>query len=100
VTVRATGTPPIAELAPAAVGTPVELRTVWGVVLGGSLSGDVIIASPEALALVRAGRFVRALVFAGIEALRRTVPVGGGRLLCLESGIYRPIFNPTSTERV
>ena len=62
VTVRAHGTAPITAPVPPARARPsAELRTVWGVVLGGSLSGDVIIASPEALAIVKAGMFVRAL---------------------------------------
>jgi hypothetical protein len=87
VTIRATGTAPVAGSLPTA-GAPAELRTVWGVVLGGSLSGDVIIASPEALAIVRAGRFVRAFVLAGIETLRRTIDAGG-RTIRLEYGVYR-----------
>lgn len=62
-------------------------------VLGGSLNGDVIIASQEALALVRAGKLARAFVIAGLETLRRIVPLHGGRSLSVDFGIYRLISN-------
>jgi urease gamma subunit len=57
--------------------------------LSGTLNGDAIIASAEALAIVRAGRLVSALVIAGLETLKRTVVMAGGRKLALEFGIYR-----------
>jgi hypothetical protein len=70
---------------------PAELRTLYGVVLAGSLNGDVIIASAEALAIVKAGLLVRALVIAGMEMIKRTVAIGAGRKLQLEFGIYRAV---------
>ncbi len=91
-TVRASGTAELSGPAPAAGTSPaVELRTVGGVVLGGSLSGDVIIASSEALAIVRAGLLVRAFLIAGMELMRQTVVVGGGRAIRLEFGVYRAV---------
>jgi hypothetical protein len=92
VTARATEAGSVgAPLAPSGAHAPGELRTMWGVVLGGSLAGDVIIASPEALAIVRAGRLVRAFVLAGIETVRRSIRIGH-RIAHLEFGVYRPTF--------
>jgi len=92
VTARATGAGSVAgPLAPGGAREAGELRTLWGVVLGGSLNGDVIIASPEAVAIVRAGRLVRAFVLAGIEKIRRTIPIGH-RVAHLEFGVYRPTY--------
>lgn len=91
-TVRAPGTTQLAGPAPAGgTAPPAELKTVCGVVLGGSLNGDVIIASPEALAIVRAGLLVRAFVIAGMELIKQTVAVGGGREIRLEFGVYRAV---------
>lgn len=89
-TVRAPRTPQLAI--PAEIGSsapPREARSVSGVVIGGSLSGDVVIASQEALAIVKAGFLVRAFVIAGLEKVVRSVALGGGRTLRLESGFYR-----------
>lgn len=61
----------------------------FGVVVGGTPNGDVIVLSAQALAILKAGRLVRALVIAGLEALRRTVAIGAGCALSLEYGFYR-----------
>jgi len=89
VTIRATGTAQVVEpLVPASAPATPELRTIWGVVLGGSLSGDVIIVSPEAMAIVKAGKLVRALLIAGMETVRRALAAGDGRTIRLEYGVY------------
>jgi len=90
-TVRASGTAALTAPAPAGTTSTAELKTVSGVVLGGSLSGDVVIASAEALAIVRAGLLVRAFVIAGIELITKTVAVGGGRSIRLAFGVYRAV---------
>jgi uncharacterized SAM-binding protein YcdF (DUF218 family) len=90
VTLRASPAALTAQPADTAAGASVvELRTPWGVVLGGSLHGDVVIASTQALALVKAGLLVRAFVIAGLATMTKTVTLGGGRTLILENGIYR-----------
>jgi hypothetical protein len=91
VTLHASSTAALSPPAPAASAQPSELRTVWGVILGGSLNGDVIIASPEALAIVKAGLLVRAFVIAGMEMIKRTVAIGNGRKIALEFGVYRAV---------
>jgi hypothetical protein len=91
VTLHASGTAALTGVSPASGTQPAELRTVWGIVLGGSLNGDVIIASSQALAIVKAGLFVRAFVIAGIETMKRTIALGGGRRLSLEYGVYRAV---------
>lgn len=90
-TVRAPGTPALTAPAPAGTSSAAELQTVSGVVLGGSLCGDVIIASAEALAIVRAGLLVRAFVIAGMDLITKTVAVGGGRAIRLAFGVYRAV---------
>lgn len=91
-TVRASGTAqPGAPASPTGTAAGPELRTLSGIVLGGSLNGDVIIASTEALAIVKAGLLVRAFVIAGMELMKRTVAAGGGRTIRLEFGFYRVV---------
>jgi hypothetical protein len=80
---------PALEPAPLAPPTPAALHASFGVVVGGTPNGDVIVLSHRALAIVRAGRLVRAFVIAGLETLRRTVALGTGRTLRLEHGIYQ-----------
>lgn len=78
--------------APAAVNSPEaarELRTVSGVIVAGSLNGDVIIATHEAMSIVRAGKLVRAFIIAGLESILKTATLGGGRTVKLEFGMYR-----------
>jgi hypothetical protein len=91
VTVRASITPEPAALIPALSlpTSPTASRALSGVILAGTLGGDVIIVSPRALAIVRAGIAVRAFVIRGLETLRRTIALGEGRTLVLEYGIYR-----------
>jgi hypothetical protein len=80
---------PLAGPTPAGATSRPELHTPWGIVVCGSLHGDVVMASAEALAIVKAGLLVRALVIAGLEKLKRSVALGGGRMLTLEYGVYR-----------
>ena len=89
-TVRASATPETAALeATPAAATPAPILAAFGIVVGGSPNGDVIVLSQRALALVRAGRRVQAFVIAGLAALRRTVSLGANRTLLLQHGIYR-----------
>ena len=86
---QATGATPLASPASPSSAARSELQTPWGIIICGSLHGDVVIASAEALALVKAGLLVRALVLGGLEKLKRTVSIGGGKILSLDHGIYR-----------
>ncbi|MDQ6767534.1 MAG: hypothetical protein M3Z41_06955 [Candidatus Eremiobacteraeota bacterium] len=90
-TVRAPGTPeiPALEVAAGRPITPSAIAASFGVVVGGTPNGDVIVVSQRALAMIRAGLAVRALVIAGLETLRRTVALGANRTLRLESGIFQ-----------
>ena len=91
-TVRASGAPevPALEPAPLAQITPAT-HASFGVVVGGTPSGDVIVMSHRALAIVRAGQLMRAFVMSGLETLRRTITLGAGRSLRLENGIYQAV---------
>lgn len=73
----------------ASIDAAVPTRTVFGVIVGGTLAGDVIVMSPKAMVLVRAGSFVKALIIWGLASLRRSVPLAGGRTLCLQDGVYQ-----------
>jgi hypothetical protein len=90
-TIRATATPaaPVGGTA-ALARTPgiAELPVATGVILGGTLQGDVVIVSYEALALLRAGLAVRAFIVRGIEKVVRTISIGGGRVVGLAFGVY------------
>ena len=77
------------ERAQAAAPLAVLLQTPLGAVVGGTVNGDVIIVSAQALAILRAGAFVRAFVLRGIESMRRTVAIAAAQICVLESGIYR-----------
>ena len=92
-TVRASGAPEVPVLEPAALGpsTPAATHASFGVVVGGTPSGDVIVMSHRALAITRAERLVRAFIIAGLETLRRTVALSAGRTLRLEHGIYQVV---------
>jgi hypothetical protein len=92
-TIRASAAPevPALEPAPLAPSSPAPIHASFGVVVGGTPSGDVIVMSHRALAIVRAERLVRAFVIAGLETLRRTVALGAGRTLRLERGIYQVV---------
>ena len=92
-TIRASGAPEVPALEPAAVASssPAAIHASFGVVVGGTPSGDVIVMSHRALAIMRAERLVRAFVIAGLETLRRTVTLGAGRTLRLEHGIYQVV---------
>ena len=91
-TIRASSAPEVPALEPAshAPSSPPAMHASFGVVVG-TLSGDVIVLSHRALAIVRAERLVRAFVVAGLETLRRTVALSTGRTLRLEYGIYQLI---------
>ena len=92
-TIRASAAPevPALEPAPLAPSSPPSIHASFGVVVGGTPSGDVIVMSHRALAIVRAEGLVRAFVIAGLETLRRTVALGAGRTLRLEHGIYQVV---------
>ncbi len=79
---------PAPEAAPAAA-PPASLPAPSDIIVGGTPAGDVIVMSPRALALVRAGLLVKAFVIAGLASLRRTIALGGNRMLRLEYGIYQ-----------
>jgi len=68
---------------------PILNQTALGVVVAGTLNGDVIILSPQALAIVWAGVFVHALVLRGLESVRKTLALSGARTVVLDYGIYR-----------
>ena len=87
-TVRAALAPPAT---PAATGAdaPAPTQTLFGIIVGGTLAGDVVVMSPRAVALARAGTLVRALIIAGFASLRRTVPLAGRRMLRLQDGVYQ-----------
>lgn len=68
---------------------PILNQTAFGVVVAGTLNGDVIILSPQALAIVRAGVFVHALLLRGLESVRKTLALNGARTVVLDYGIYR-----------
>jgi hypothetical protein len=91
-TVRAPGTlqAPALEGAPVAA-PPVAGAAPFGIVVGGALPGDVIVVSPRALVIVRAGTLVKALVIAGLCRLRRTIALGPNRTLRLHDGIYQVV---------
>ena len=88
-TIRAALTPPSS---PPQAASPAEqaavVQTAFGVIVGGTPAGDMIVLSPRAIAL-RAGAFVKALVIAGLTSLRASVALAGGRTLVLEDGFYR-----------
>ncbi len=89
-TIRAPSTPPAAApLAAPAAGEAPAAHPSSGVVVGGTPSGDVIVMSRRALAILRAGQLVRAFVIAGLETIRRRVALGTGRTVLLEHGIYQ-----------
>lgn len=89
-TVRASGAPEIPALEPAPLTqTAPAFHASFGVVVGGTPNGDVIVMSHRALAIVRAGQLVRAFVMAGLETLRRTVTISASRSLRLQNGIYQ-----------
>jgi hypothetical protein len=91
VTIRAPATPdvPALEAAPPAATAAVATQALAGVVVGGTPSGDVIVMSRQALALLRAARPIVAFIINGMETMRQTIALGAGRTLRLESGIYR-----------
>ncbi|MBC5808478.1 MAG: hypothetical protein ACR2KS_02815 [Candidatus Eremiobacter antarcticus] len=60
-----------------------------GAIVAGIPNGDVIVLSARALLLVNAGRLFKALVIRGLEALHRSIDIGGNRSVCLEHGGYR-----------
>ena len=91
-TITASGTAPdigALERPQSAAPIAVLVQTPLGAVVGGTLQGDVLILSAQALALLRARAFVRALVLVGLESMRRLVALANGRRLILEYGIYR-----------
>ena len=90
-TIRAPGTPQAAA-APAAPNAEHALA-VGGpdVVLGGTIAGDVIVISPRAFAIVRAGGMLVACVLEGLENLRQTITLDGNRRLRLHHGISRVV---------
>jgi len=89
VTIRAALTPPPSPpQAPAAPDPPATVHTAFGIIVGGTPAGDMIVLSPKAIAL-RAGAFVKALVITGLASLRRTVTLTGGRTLLLQDGVYQ-----------
>jgi len=67
----------------------VLVQTPLGSVVAGTLNGDVIIVSAQALAFLRAGLFLRAFVLRGIVKLRQTVALAAGQSLVVEYGMYR-----------
>lgn len=67
----------------------VLVQTPHGSVVGGTLNGDVIIVSAQALGLLRAGALVRAFIVRGLDSVRRTVALAASRQLIVEYGIYR-----------
>lgn len=90
-TIRGPGTPDVAPLeaaplAPSAAGATLAMA---GVVVEGTPSGDVIVMSRQALAILRAALPVAAFIINGLETLRQTIALGAGRTLRMESGIYR-----------
>lgn len=90
-TIRAPATPDIPALeaaapSPAGVVAPLGMA---GIVVGGTPSGDVIVMSRQALAILRAARPIVAFIISGLETMRQTIVLGAGRALRLESGIYR-----------
>jgi hypothetical protein len=89
-TVRASGSPEVSSVESSPITPSASLaHASFGIVVGGTPSGDVIVMSHRALAIVRAGLMVRALVIAGLETLRRRVALGANRTLRLENGIYQ-----------
>ena len=90
-TIRAPATPDIPALeaaAPSPAGAIAPLATA-GIVVGGTPSGDVIVMSRQALAILRAAQPIVAFIIKGLETMRQTIALGAGRSLRLESGIYR-----------
>ena len=92
-TVHASVTPQVPALESARVtqSAPATVHAPFGVIIGGTPNGDVIVMSQRALAIVRAGLIVRAFVIAGLETLRRTVVLGANRSLRLENGLYQVV---------
>jgi hypothetical protein len=89
-TVRAAlTTPPAAPEGAVVANAPAAADTAFGIIVGGTPAGDVIVMSQRAIALTRAGVLVQALVIAGLASLRRTIALAGGRTLRLQDGIYR-----------
>ncbi|MDQ6780789.1 MAG: hypothetical protein M3Z37_06515 [Candidatus Eremiobacteraeota bacterium] len=85
------GAPEVANLEAAqpARAIAVLVQTPLGALVGGTLNGDMIIVSAQALGLLRAGAFVRAFIVRGLESVRRSVSLAASRQLILEHGIYR-----------
>jgi hypothetical protein len=92
-TTTAPGLPevPALEPAPPASSPTPSAHASLGVVVAGTPSGDVILLSHRALAIIRAGQLLRAFVIVGLETLRRTVVLGAGRTLRLQHGIYQVV---------
>lgn len=96
-TIRAPGTapnPPALEASPPQTAQAVAfpepvIQSPLGAVLAGTVGGDIIIVSAQALALLRAGLSVRAFIIRGIETMRRVVRLSATRLLIFEYGFYR-----------
>jgi hypothetical protein len=82
---------PALEPAPPTSSPTASVHASFGVVVGGTPSGDVILLSHRALAIVRAGQMLRAFVIVGLETLRRTVALGAGRTLRLQHGMYQVV---------
>lgn len=80
--------PPSPPHAATAADPPVTVHTAFGIIVGGTPAGDMIVLSPKAIAL-GTGMFVKALVIAGLASLRRTVALAGGRTLLLQDGVYQ-----------
>lgn len=77
------------EAARTSAAPPTPVQAAFGIVVGGTPSGDVIVMSQRALAIVRAGLLVHAFVIAGLATLQRTVVLGAHRMLRLQYGIYQ-----------
>lgn len=80
---------PAASAAAIASYSHVSALETAGAIVAGTPHGDVIVLSPRALFLMKAGRLLKALVIRGLEALHRSIDIGGNRAVCLEHGAYR-----------
>jgi hypothetical protein len=91
VTIRAPGTPDVQalEAAPPAPSAALATLAMAGVVVGGTPSGDVIVISRQALAILQAGLPVLAFIINGLESLQKTIALGAGRRIRMQFGIYR-----------
>ena len=90
-TIRAPATPdiPALEAAAPSLASAVAPLATASIVVGGTPNGDMVVMSRHALALLRAARPIVAFIIKGLETMRQTIALGGGRTLRLESGIYR-----------